>query len=553
MSDAGAAAAQRYREERRSKAARLGGGEDAVNVDASDFTPGEPLDADAKTGMRPVSRQARKRGGGVQVGMSPGPHALARPGRKPRKAGGGVGIDYVNRNAKAANQDRAGEKHDLGLKRGGRSGRAVGGAGGAPAVTLEGRPRASRKMGFAGGQSRFGLNRHSTDALHSMAESETDPTRLSHLFDEIDRRSGRRRGGRTARATGGRAASNDESVYQPRKERAGAAHTRELTEKSASAAEVDVPKKIVRASGGRVGRADGGPLGPPLSAGMGGQGRMNFNYGPQTSEASKLGLRDGGRARAHERYGAGPGPAEHHPGMAGGGRAGYAYGGAAPGPAEDIPTSDAGPLGAPGPGEHKGAVGQESFRHRSPRGENSSRARTLAAAKARAEGGKVGEGALKQHRAEHKAMGAPQHPKDCTCPKCSGGAVKRARGGRSGKGKMNVNIVIGTPGGMSQPPGGPPGPNPQLAIRPPPPPMPMPMPPPGAPPPGAMPMPMPAPPMAGPPGMPPGMPPMPPRARGGRAPKVGGEPEAGSGSGLGRLQKTAAYGHRSRDREGLRN
>src|SRR5215469_1142265 len=94
MPEAGAAAAQAYRERMRSKAERLGGGEDASNpgVDASEFTPGEPLDADAKTGMRPVSRQARKRGGSVKGEQSPlGAHALARPGRKARKAGGRVG------------------------------------------------------------------------------------------------------------------------------------------------------------------------------------------------------------------------------------------------------------------------------------------------------------------------------------------------------------------------------------------------------------------------------------------------------------------------------
>ena len=577
MSDAGAGAAQRYREHMRDKAARLGGGEDAVSVDASSFTPGEPLNADAKTGMRPVSRQARKRGGGVHVGvMDPGPHALAPLGRKARKAGGSVGIDYVNRNAKAANEERAGRKHDGGMKKGGRAKRAVGGAGGAPAITLGGTPRPTRKMGFAGAASgRGSLGRHSTDTLHALAEQETNPSRLGHIFDEIDRRSGRKRGGRVGRAGGGLSAlgalggilpmaisqlgNGDDSqnkpapyspgtgraaggrvgraegggVYKPDIEREGASFTRDLKRKTASSA---VETRMGRASGGRVGRQDGGPLSTPLAAGMGGQGRMNFNFAPGRSTA----LRDGGRAKAHERYGASPGPAEHHPGMAkaAGGRAGRAYGGAAPGPAED-----------------EGAVGQPSFKHRAPRGENSIRARTLASAEGRKDGGKVASGALKQHAEEHKAMGA--HPKGCTCAKCSGGEVKaRARGGKAGKGKMSVNIVIAPSGGAGAGAAGPPGMNPQLAIKPPAPPMPMPMPPGGAPGGAPMPMPMPMAGPAGPPG-PPGMPPpgMPPRARGGRAPKgptAGGEPMAGAGSGLGRLQKVAAYGHRSREGAGMR-
>jgi hypothetical protein len=552
----GAAAAQSYREHMRSKAARLGSGEDAVSVDASDYTPGEPLDADVKTGMRPVSRQARKRGGSVKGEQSPlGAHALARPGRRARAAGGGVGESYVNRNAKTANEDRAGKKHDLGLKSGGRAARAVGGVGGAPAITLGGRARPQRKMGFSAPGGRFGLSRHSTDALHSMAESETDPTRLGHLFDEIDRRSGRARGGRARRANGGR---TNEEGYVPRKERAGGAHTRDLTKRSASAAEVDVPKRIVRASGGRVGRQAGGPLSTPLAAGMGGQGRLGFNFGPQASMGSKLGLRDGGRAKAHERYGHGPSCScpSCRKGKAGGGGLG-ALGGLLPMAIQEFSGGDGddnkpapyspgsgkkaggragrangGP--APGPAENEGAVGAPSFKHRAPKGENSIRARTLASAEGRKDGGSVEKKVLAAHHAEHDAM-----------------SKGRARGGRSGKGKMSVNIVI-APGGANPQAAGPPGANPALAIKPPPA-MPMPMPG-GAPAPGAMPMPIPMPGAAGPPG-PPGMPPpgmMGPRARGGRAPRIHGEPEAGAGSGLGRLQKTAAYGHRSREGSGLR-
>jgi hypothetical protein len=87
---------------------------------------------------------------------------------------------------------------------------------------------------------------------------------------------------------------------------------------------------------------------------------------------------------------------------------------------------------------------------------------------------------------------------------CSGGRAKRASGGRTGKGKTTVNIVIGSPAPGAAQPG--PGAEP--------------------PPPAAVPIPVPPPPMAGPPGMPPGGAPMPPmrppmmRASGGRVKKI---------------------------------
>lgn len=134
------------------------------------------------------------------------------------------------------------------------------------------------------------------------------------------------------------------------------------------------------------------------------------------------------------------------------------------------------------------------------------------------------------------------HDMGCQCAKCGGGRVgksaggvldggtrpkggriARAKGGRAKKG-TNVNIIIATGGGQKPP---------------------MPMPPPGAmqPPPGpvglhqGMPPPVAAAPMGPAAG---GAPPMPmPRKRGGRA----GYPiESGAGGGLGRLEKTDAYG-----------
>ena len=55
-----------------------------AKVDASGYTPPDALDADVKTGMRPISRRQFKKGGKV-VGAVHGEHAKRHAGRKPRK------------------------------------------------------------------------------------------------------------------------------------------------------------------------------------------------------------------------------------------------------------------------------------------------------------------------------------------------------------------------------------------------------------------------------------------------------------------------------------
>src|SRR5215472_12467661 len=128
MVDASAASAQAYREKMRDKAARLSGGRDAEKVGASDFTPAEKLYAGVKTGMRPISRQARKGGGQVRLELPPeGEHARHRPDRAARAKGGGFAEAFVNRDQKAANAEREGEYPNGGMKKGGRAKRDLGG------------------------------------------------------------------------------------------------------------------------------------------------------------------------------------------------------------------------------------------------------------------------------------------------------------------------------------------------------------------------------------------------------------------------------------------
>lgn len=80
-------------------------------VDSSTYTPSEPLNADVKTGMRPISRRAFKVGGKVD-----GEEAKTNLSRSPR---GNVGL--ANTNQRVANEERDGIKHVGGFARGGAS------------------------------------------------------------------------------------------------------------------------------------------------------------------------------------------------------------------------------------------------------------------------------------------------------------------------------------------------------------------------------------------------------------------------------------------------
>jgi hypothetical protein len=105
----------------KAKAARMGGkGDPKTKVDASSWTPPEMMNTEAKTGMRPLSRRAFKKGGKVVEKCEGGPAAM-RSDRAQRKAGGrSLVTDLINRNVKKANKAReGGDAHVGGYAKGG--------------------------------------------------------------------------------------------------------------------------------------------------------------------------------------------------------------------------------------------------------------------------------------------------------------------------------------------------------------------------------------------------------------------------------------------------
>lgn len=99
-------------------------------VDASSWTAPEPLNADVKTGMRPISRRQFKRGGKVKADAKvEGKMCGGRADRKKRKDGGKAltADSLINRDLKEANQSRDGIKHVGGMKTGGRAKKYYGG------------------------------------------------------------------------------------------------------------------------------------------------------------------------------------------------------------------------------------------------------------------------------------------------------------------------------------------------------------------------------------------------------------------------------------------
>lgn len=104
----------------KAKASRLSSGEPKAKVDASTWTPPEMMNTGMKTGMRPLTRRAFKKGGKV-IEKCEGGKAMKRADRKARKDGGrSLVTDLINRNDKKANKAReGGDAHVGGYAKGG--------------------------------------------------------------------------------------------------------------------------------------------------------------------------------------------------------------------------------------------------------------------------------------------------------------------------------------------------------------------------------------------------------------------------------------------------
>lgn len=230
-------------------------------VDASSWEPGDPMNASTKTGMRPVSKRAYKRGGKVE-----GEKAKAHMGRAPRKSGG-LAVELMNRNQKDANAEREGGKHDGGLKTGGRAKKAGGGGFTDPRVSA-------------------------TEALGTSAQRAGVPTGLMNFTPNttgaFGRQMGIKTGGRVKKANGGgnwikgaikhpgalhKALKVPEGKDIPEKKLEKAEHSKSpLLAKRAKLAETlkHMPRKDggdvvskddpagLRPTGGRIARKDGG-------------------------------------------------------------------------------------------------------------------------------------------------------------------------------------------------------------------------------------------------------------------------------------------------------
>ena len=473
--------AKQARAAMKAKASKMTTADPHQKVDSSTWTPPEPLNTEAKTGLRPISRRAFKKGGKV-MGSKP----KANLGRAPRKSGGEA-TQYanakVNRNVKDANEERPGIKHVGALKRGG---------------------AAKRKGRDEGGK---------VDEIAKYLETDTTPTPKPQPKQPSDntpnvtpaqaermkkygtmKPPARKLGGRTGKAAGGPLAGAQAMMKKAQQTAGVPASTLDSVpatsrlskaaglKKGGAAKHDDVKqdmaliKKMIKPASLRKGRDLGGP-----ATGIAGRGQKEgVDYMP-LSEMLEI---------------------------------------------EKMKMDSSEPGYNKGQGPTAAAVDRLRNMKRFERRDDISpvealKKRNAGGRTARKEGGGVFSG--------------PGYPGKV--PGVTGGRIARATGGKTkGKGKTNINIVIaaGKPAGAQDMMGPPPGMDggPQG--------LPIPVPPPcagGLPMGGGAPMPMPMPMPAGPA---PGPAPMPRKSGGRLTAKASSHKDmtAGSGGGEGRLQKT---------------
>jgi hypothetical protein len=501
--------AKKAREAMRGKAKRLAGEKDS-KTDSSNWSPAEPLDADVKTGMRPLTTRAYKKGGKVE-----GAKAMTHAGRKPRKSGGrAITADsLINRNQKEANESREGKKHIGALKTGGKvkkkeggflrtlGDRVAGDVASDEAIKLKDRLMGNLSSALSGesykkgGRTKKALGGMPADTLRSTM----NPAAVLQMVRNATM--GMKKGGVTKKAGGGGTLEriknpNPSPDYQPSKPNPDYQPEGGPSEEDKKALREKIEE---RKAGGRAKRKSGG----------------NVNYGPMEMPAGKKGasLKEQEAIAKYDQNLSKPARGKAVNKEGGGGLSTYG-------------ATSAAPAGA----DNRGDVVKKNAMNFGPG----------------APGSPYKKGGMAKHEdiAEDKALIRKMVKPAARTKKFGGGGIsdlnmgpaKAAGGPAKGKGKTNINIVI-NPGAakpddqMAGIPNLPPGlpPRPPGGV-----PVPMGMPPGGAPPAPAPQMPMSMPPMAPPGG---GMPQMA-RKAGGKVYRSYKDMDAGAGSGLGRLEKT---------------
>jgi hypothetical protein len=202
--------AKQARAAMKAKASKMTTADPHQKVDSSTWTPPEPLNTEAKTGLRPISRRAFKKGGKV-MGSKP----KANLGRAPRKSGGEA-TQYanakVNRNVKDANEERPGIKHVGALKTGGRAKKQAGGKN----MIMDSRtPQPSPEN--------MPITPEMERRMQSIMDAESRKSREYEARDRAKRDyevTGQKRGGRTGKAGGG-AMAGAQKMLQEAQQTAG--------------------------------------------------------------------------------------------------------------------------------------------------------------------------------------------------------------------------------------------------------------------------------------------------------------------------------------------
>ena len=485
---------------------------DSGKVDASDYGPEQVLNSDVKTGMRPISRRAYKKGG--KVVASSGADAPQNAGKKPRSGNKHLTVDaLVNRNLKDANEDREGKKHIGGLKTGGR------------AKAFEGSAKdekQDKKLAKKYGMSMESWEKSSMDDKHDSQHSMKGLKKGGRAHKNLggvlkDVGNFALRGGALGAAVGnksklgflGPGAMLAANLFGKKKD--GAARPDESGPEVAGKKEggglyANIHAKRERiADGSKERMRKAGSKGAPTEEAFKKSARTAKAYGGLTSLDGEMQTQEKVSGRVAKAYGGNLSGLE----MNKGGRAKRAGGG------YNGPDPAASAASAARMAEQERL--EREFMDRMDRQEKTP--------------------PKPMPKPPAKRMPAPpyQMPDRVSSGDYKkGGRAERKAGGRT-KGKTNINIVIATgKGQQGAQPGGqadmPPMPNPQGV------PVQMPPPPPqaGAPMPMPVPMPMPMPPAGG-----PGPGPMPmPRKAGGRTYRSYKDMDAGAGSGLGRSEKT---------------